>query len=109
MESLQSSWGKNPKFQIVKARKPGWSLILKAEQLPHIGLPDDLMDQELPDCIECNHYYITHDVSFPYGCRALDFKSKRKPHLDVLDASNKSCLAFDQRRKKHRSTSDGTL
>jgi hypothetical protein len=58
------------------------------------------MTKEIPDCSECAHYYITHDVSFPYGCRALDFKSKRKPHLEVLDASNKPCMAFDPRQEK---------
>ena len=57
------------------------------------------MIRETPDCAQCNHYYITHDVSFPYGCRALDFKSKRKPHLDVLEASGKPCMAFEPRRK----------
>jgi hypothetical protein len=61
------------------------------------------MTYEVPDCTECAHYYITHDVSFPYGCRALDFKSKRKPHQDVLDASNKPCMAFEPRHEQKRS------
>jgi len=43
-------------------------------------------------------------VSFPYGCRALDFKSKRKPSQDVLDASNKSCLAFEPHHRQNQST-----
>jgi hypothetical protein len=51
-------------------------------------------DANFPDCGECTHYYITYDVSFPYGCRALGFKGKRKPHLDVLQASGEHCLAF---------------
>ena len=55
---------------------------------------------ETPDCTECIHYYITHAASFPYGCRALDFKSKRKPHIDVLEASGKPCMAFEPRRRK---------
>jgi hypothetical protein len=62
------------------------------------------MTHKAPDCTECVHYYITHDVSFPYGCKALDFKSKRKPGQDVLDASNKLCMAFEPRREKKRST-----
>ena len=57
------------------------------------------MGHEIPDCAECAHYYITHDVRFPYGCRVLDFKSKRKPHLDVLDASGKPCMAFETRHE----------
>lgn len=47
-----------------------------------------------PDCGVCTYYYITYDPSFPYGCRALGFKGKRKPHLDVLEASGAPCLAF---------------
>jgi len=45
------------------------------------------------------HYYITHDPVFPYGCRALRFKGKRKPCLDVLDASGEPCLAFTPKAK----------
>ena len=52
-----------------------------------------------PDCGRCVHYYITHEASFPYACRALGFKSKRKPHLDVMEASGKCCLAFEVRKK----------
>jgi len=56
-------------------------------------------DKASPDCGACTHYYITYDASFPYGCRALGFKGKRKPCRDVLDASGAPCLVFQQRRK----------
>ncbi len=52
------------------------------------------MPESSPNCRDCVHYYITHDVSFPYGCRAMDFKSRRQPALDVLEASGAPCLAF---------------
>jgi len=52
-----------------------------------------------PDCGKCTHYYITYDPIFPYGCRALGFKGKRKPHLDVLEASGAPCLAFLSKAK----------
>ena len=52
-----------------------------------------------PDCGQCMHYYITHDRVFPYGCRALGIKGKRKPCLDVLDASGEPCLAFTPKAK----------
>ena len=42
-------------------------------------------------CNGCTHYYITHDASFRYGCRALDFKSQRQPILDVVEASGQQC------------------
>ena len=45
-------------------------------------------------CHRCAHYYITHDVHFPYGCRALDFKSRRQPMRDVADSSGQPCFYF---------------
>ena len=50
-----------------------------------------------PNCLQCAHYYITWDVTFPYGCRAIGFKTKRRPQLDVLQNSGASCLAFEPR------------
>jgi len=55
-----------------------------------------------PNCLECLHYHITWDASFPYGCRAMDFKSKRKPQLDVLESSGSPCLRFTPRRQPGR-------
>ncbi len=49
---------------------------------------------QAPLCTRCAHYYITHDVSFPHGCRALDFKSRRPPILEVQDASGLECQYF---------------
>lgn len=54
---------------------------------------------QAPNCLECAHYYITWDKSFPYGCRAIGFKSKRRPQLDVLQNSGASCLSFESRPK----------
>jgi hypothetical protein len=47
-----------------------------------------------PDCNLCTHFFITHEAHFRYGCRALDFKSKRLPILDVIDASGEPCHFF---------------
>ncbi|KPC51891.1 hypothetical protein [Amantichitinum ursilacus] len=51
-------------------------------------------DPAVPDCTRCAHYHITYDPKFPYGCRALNFKSKRKPQLDVIEASLQPCMTF---------------
>ncbi|MNT70704.1 hypothetical protein D3C72_2091180 [compost metagenome] len=48
----------------------------------------------MPHCRACVHYYITHDARFPYGCRAMDFKSKRLPLQDVREATGRDCLTF---------------
>jgi len=59
------------------------------------------MDTEPDDkpagCNDCTHYYITHDVNFRYGCRALDFKSQRQPILDVIAASGQQCHYFQKK------------
>lgn len=52
----------------------------------------------LPRCNSCAHYYITHDPSFRYGCRALDFKSKRQPLCDVIEASGHPCMYFREKK-----------
>ncbi|OIQ86956.1 hypothetical protein GALL_311750 [mine drainage metagenome] len=49
-------------------------------------------------CHGCSHYFITHDANFSYGCRALRFKSRQQPMLDVIAASGQQCLFF--RRKE---------
>ena len=48
-------------------------------------------------CRHCVHYYITHDARFPYGCRAMDFKSKRLPLQDVRDSTGRDCVTFTAR------------
>ena len=55
-----------------------------------------------PDCLRCVHYYITHEARFPYGCRAMAFKSKRLPMQEVLATSGTPCLMFEPRRQQRR-------
>ena len=59
-------------------------------------------DQVPPRCNPCAHYYITHDMGFRYGCRALGFKSQRQPILDVLEASEQQCHFFQQKLNVYR-------
>ena len=35
----------------------------------------------------------------PYGCRAMNFKSKRIPALEVFDADGSPCVSFNKRSK----------
>jgi len=49
-------------------------------------------------CNHCTHYYITHDANFRYGCHALDFKSRRQPIIEVIDASGEKCHYFQLKR-----------
>jgi len=45
-------------------------------------------------CSKCRYYYITWDKSFPYGCRAMGFKSKTLPSLLTQQVSGQQCLSF---------------
>lgn len=55
-----------------------------------------------PDCNACAHYYITHDPAFPYGCRRLAFKSRRKPAQDVQASSGLPCMMFQAKARGDR-------
>jgi hypothetical protein len=44
------------------------------------------------DCQQCRYYYITHDEDFPYGCKAMGFKSRRFPSIVVRNSSGQECL-----------------
>ncbi|WP_460530448.1 hypothetical protein [Chitinimonas naiadis] len=52
-----------------------------------------------PNCMQCVHHYVTWDTRFPYGCRALGFKSLRQPSLEVFASSGQHCLQFQPRPK----------
>ena len=52
-------------------------------------------------CRECRYYAITWDPTFPYGCRAHMFKSKKPPALEVYEASGLQCLLFTAKRPRN--------
>ena len=49
---------------------------------------------ERPNCHGCVHFYITHEPAFPYGCKALTFKSAQYPALTVFASSGMPCQLF---------------
>lgn len=51
-----------------------------------------------PTCTTCLHYFITYEPRFPYGCRAMNFKCRVLPHLEVETLTGAACLAFQRRR-----------
>ncbi|GAB2182237.1 hypothetical protein DLREEDagrD3_24600 [Denitratisoma sp. agr-D3] len=53
-------------------------------------------------CPRCLHYYITFDPGFPYGCRALGFKSRTAPEREVVAASGMSCQCFTEKPPARR-------
>ncbi|MDR0233669.1 MAG: hypothetical protein LBI31_02540 [Zoogloeaceae bacterium] len=54
------------------------------------------------DCRNCQHFFITHEVTFPYGCRAMDFKSRGLPAQEVEESSGLACLHFRPRPPRPR-------
>ncbi len=46
------------------------------------------------DCRNCLHFQVTWDAEFPRGCRAMGFKSKQWPSVEVLQSSGEPCLQF---------------
>lgn len=51
-------------------------------------------EQGRPNCLGCLHFYITHEPAFPYGCRALGFKSAQYPASTVFASSGIHCQLF---------------
>jgi len=49
------------------------------------------------DCFSCKHFYITWDRRFPYGCKALGFKSRSMPSAEVYSASSQECLSHEKK------------
>jgi hypothetical protein len=52
-----------------------------------------------PNCWGCKHYFITWDMNRPYGCHALNFKSKTTPSLVVFQSSGMQCQMFSPKKK----------
>jgi len=54
------------------------------------------------NCLNCRFYYITWDNKFPYGCKAIKFKSKGLPSAYVFQESGIPCQLFREKPKKDR-------
>ena len=52
-----------------------------------------------PVCLQCIYYYITFDQNRPYGCRAMQFKSKKNPAQVVFESSGMVCQLFSPKKK----------
>lgn len=55
------------------------------------------MDRPLIDCFRCRHFSITWDKHFPYGCKAMGFKSRSLPSRDVYHASGAGCMSYREK------------
>ncbi len=55
----------------------------------------------LINCFFCEHFFITYEARFPYGCRAMGFKSARMPSVDVFSNSEMDCTLFVRKERGH--------
>lgn len=51
------------------------------------------------NCFSCRHFYITYDRHFPYGCKAVGFKSRSMPSREMFVNSGTECLLFQEKDK----------
>jgi len=63
-------------------------------------LPEGPRAEEIR-CSDCAHYYITYNPDFPYGCRAVGFKSKVLPDRAVAAHSKLPCQFFTAKARRH--------
>jgi hypothetical protein len=50
-----------------------------------------------PDCLKCEHFFVTWEAAHPRGCRAYGFKSRQLPSLVVFGQSGSPCRSFQQK------------
>lgn len=50
-----------------------------------------------PNCYGCQFFYITYQPSFPYGCKAMSFKSKILPSVTVYKNSGMECQMYQKK------------
>lgn len=55
------------------------------------------MDSSKPSCLKCAFHFITYDPRFPYGCRAMNFKSRTLPQHEVEAATGMNCQSYQAR------------
>ena len=52
------------------------------------------------NCSRCARFFITYDRQYPYGCRAMGFKSAGRPSSTVILSSGLACQMFTPKRKR---------
>jgi hypothetical protein len=52
------------------------------------------------NCYGCIRFFITHDRHYPYGCRAMGFKSVQRPSSIVSRSSGLACQLFTPKCKR---------
>ena len=60
-----------------------------------------------PECRKCKHFFVTHEINTPMGCKAYQIKSKQLPSLIVKQANNgQDCIGFEIKPHLAKKTKD---
>jgi len=51
-----------------------------------------------PNCLKCQHFYITWDEDLPKGCKIFNFKSQTMPAQVVFKNSGQNCQAYEEKK-----------
>ena len=51
-------------------------------------------------CSNCQHYHITWDVDYPFGCKRFGLKSRYSPSMVVSRNSGLVCLGYVEKSKE---------
>lgn len=63
---------------------------------------DGKEDANYINCFSCEHFFITYERKYPYGCRVIGFKSARMPSVDVYATSDMPCGLFQEKERKEK-------
>jgi hypothetical protein len=62
-----------------------------------------------PNCHNCKHFYVTWDADRRFGCKAMGFKAKNLPSLEVFEADGTDCLSFSEKNLQFSSSHEKKL
>jgi len=63
----------------------------------HAPMPDKQTQPLGINCFACRHFFITYTPRFPYGCRAVGFKSRFLPAQEMYRNSGLLCQLFEEK------------
>jgi hypothetical protein len=73
---------------------------MNQDHVPGASGPDRKKEREtVINCFSCQHFYITYDAQFPYGCRTVGFKSRLLPSKEMYANSGMDCQFFADKGK----------
>ena len=61
------------------------------------AVSDNSRESQPVNCFDCRSFFITHETAHPYGCRAMDFKSRELPCAAVFRSSGEPCLCHESK------------